>query len=501
MNHQKVLYSTEQIRCLEQEAIEKHNISVFELMQHAGKSAFTFLQQHWSKAQHIGILCGPGNNAGDGYIIGEQAIQSGFQVQLISVTDQNKLQGAAQQAMKAFCDTGGTVNCLTEKDHTPLQSMQSCDVLVDALLGTGLNKPPQGLIAHCINWLNQQTSTPVFAIDVPSGLNADSGQCFDPVVNAEATLTFIGYKRGMHTGKALNCCGHIHLNDLSLPTTIFQQKKTSIPVLSETQCRHALKKRQPAAHKKDYGHVLVVGGDYGMQGAIRMAGEAALRVGAGLVSVATRPEHAFETPAERPELMCFPIEHAEQLTPLIEKATVIIIGPGIGNSEWSNRLWHAIESTKQPKVIDAQGLDFLPNSPLLPLPENCIITPHPGEAGRLLNCAAADIENNRFQAITNLQQKIGGTVVLKGAGTLIMEASGQISLCDRGNPGMATGGMGDVLSGVIGGLLAQSLSPAEATKAGVFFHAHAADIASESGQSGLIASDLFLVLKQIIDAV
>jgi NAD(P)H-hydrate epimerase len=255
--------------------------------------------------------------------------------------------------------------------------------------------------------------------------------------------------------------------------------------------------RPKNAHKGLFGHVLVVGGDYGFAGAARMAAEAAARVGAGLVSVATRPEHALLIPVARPELMARGIESPEALGPLLERAGVIAVGPGLGNSDWSAALFSRILETGAQLVVDADALNLLARDPLKR--SDWILTPHPGEAARLLGCTSAEVQNDRFAAAAQLQQRYGGVCVLKGCGTVIATETQAPAVCSDGNPGMASGGLGDVLTGTIAGLLAQGLDLHAAALLGVCLHAAAGDRAARDGQRGLLAMDLMSWLRRLMN--
>jgi ADP-dependent NAD(P)H-hydrate dehydratase / NAD(P)H-hydrate epimerase len=274
-----------------------------------------------------------------------------------------------------------------------------------------------------------------------------------------------------------------------VPDDIFQQVLPSAVRVAKIP----LPRRDRCSHKGDYGHVLIVGGDRGYSGAARLAGEAALRVGAGLVSVATRAEHAGLMNLSRPELMCHGVNTADQLAVLLEKASVVVVGLGLGQSNWAKELFSTALNSQKKMVIDADGLNLLARSPVVN--PDWILTPHPGEAARLLNCSTAEIQRDRFSSVLSLQAKYGGIVILKGSGTLI--ASGdEIAVSTTGNPGMASGGMGDVLAGVIAGLLAQGLSLKNAAQQGVYNHGLAADLAAENdGERGLLASDLMPYLR------
>lgn len=256
------------------------------------------------------------------------------------------------------------------------------------------------------------------------------------------------------------------------------------------------KPRAQNSHKGDFGHVLVIGGDVGFSGAVRLAAEAALRVGAGLVSVATHPRHADTLNLNRPEIMSHAINTAQDLLFLLEKATICVLGPGLGQSDWSHEIWQIIHKISQFCVLDADGLNRLANFPFYS--DRWILTPHPGEAARLLQQKTSDIQQNREASVMAIQKKFGGVAVLKGAGTLIATEK-NITKCEAGNPGMASGGMGDVLSGVMGGLLAQGLSLENAAKCGVLCHAMAGDLAKKTGERGMIASDLMLHLRWLVN--
>lgn len=259
-----------------------------------------------------------------------------------------------------------------------------------------------------------------------------------------------------------------------------------------------LSPRPRASHKGDFGHVLVVGGCPGFGGAVRMAAEAALRVGSGLVSVATHPRHADMLALARPEMMSHAITCAEDLILLLEKATLVVLGPGLGRLAWSRMVWDAVIGIKLPCVVDADGLNWLADFPQAR--PDWVLTPHPGEAARLLGISTLEVQQDRVAAVKLLQSRFGGWVVLKGAGTLIAGPNELLFLCEAGNPGMASGGMGDVLTGVIGGLMAQHIALDQAVPMGVLLHALAGDAAAAvSGERGLLAMDLVNYLQPLVN--
>lgn len=274
-------------------------------------------------------------------------------------------------------------------------------------------------------------------------------------------------------------------------------------ILSLALAQSWLLPREHDANKGSFGNVLIIGSDYGMPGAVRIAAEGAARAGAGLVTVGTRAAHIVSTIAVRPEILCYGLESANDLDTLIENATFIVLGPGLGKSRWSQALFDKVMQSSLPMLIDADGLNCLAQLvPTINSRSNWILTPHPGEAARLLGITVQQVQADREQAIAQLQQRYGGVIVLKGAGTLVAMDQLSLQICLAGNPGMASAGMGDLLSGIIAGLVAQGLSLWDAARAGVMFHATAGDRAAvKQGQRGLLASDLFMELPAIVNGI
>jgi len=330
---------------------------------------------------------------------------------------------------------------------------------------------------------------------MPTGVDADSGRMLGTTVHATATITFIGLKLGLLTGPGPSYTGELVLNDLQLPPEAFAQVAPVAEKVGLHTFTNYLKPRLRDWHKGMSGHVLVIGGDCGYSGAPHMAAEAALRVGAGLVSVATRKEHAALINTGCPEIMSHGIEVIDQLQALIEKAKVIVIGPGLGQSEWAKTLWKHVCKQSLPLVVDADALNILASYPIKH--DNWILTPHPGEAAKLLQLNTQDVQHDRLAALKAITNQYGGVAVLKGVGTLIMAAGELPALCDKGNPGMSSAGMGDILSGVIGGLVAQGVPLGDAAKLGVCLHAVAGDMAAKEGERGTIATDLLPFLRRL----
>ena len=480
------LYTTAQVRELDRISIKDCGIPGMELMSRAGNAVFRHIRMKWPDAKSISIFCGSGNNAGDGYIIAGLAQAVGLKVTVYVFSDPENLKDNAFIAYRDYLKAKGTI--IPFDADQPIHA----DVVIDALFGSGLNKPITGNYAQAIQRINNSQAN-VVAVDIPSGLNADSGNIMGCAVKADCTVTFIGLKQGLYTGLAAEYCGEIIFSSLAVPKDAFKQIATS----TYRVVKKAIPLRSRCAHKGDNGHVLVIGGDRGYSGASRMAAEAALRVGAGLVSVATHPEHASLLNITRPELMCHGVENAEQLSPLLEKANAIVIGPGLGQSKWAAELFIAAIKSAKMLVVDADGLNLLAHVP--ENQTNWILTPHPGEAARLLHTSSTEVQHDRYASAAAIQAKYGGIAILKGAGTII--ASGDdIAVSSTGNPGMASGGMGDVLSGVIAGLLAQGVSHKDSAQQGVYLHGMAADLAAEQGgERGLLASDLMPYLRQLVN--
>jgi len=479
------LYLAEQVREMDRMAIEDYAIPGIILMRRAGLVVFELIQKNYPSTAIV-IFCGAGNNAGDGYVIAKLAIQSGFMVDVYAVSRPEKLQGDAAIAYQDYVKAGGTAMAFDKK-----MALNNC-VVIDALLGTGLNREVSDSYAEAIAVIND-SQCPVIAVDIPSGLNADNGRLMGCAVKAVLTVSFIGLKQGMFSGFSAEYCGQIIYTSLDIPEAVFQ----TVNYQSKLVRQPSLVKRHRCAHKGNHGHVLVVGGETGFSGAIKLAAEAALRVGAGLVSVATRKSHSAYINMSRPELMSHGVESAGELMPLLNKSTAIVIGPGLGQSEWAKKLFKCVIDSGKPLIIDADALNLLAKEPSHT--DNWILTPHPGEAARLLNCSTEMIANDRFMAVSKLQRLYGGVTVLKGAGTLI-DNGDEISVSTTGNPGMASGGMGDVLAGMLAGLVAQGLSLAQATTTAVYLHGEAADLsAQQAGERGLLASDLMPFIRQLVN--
>jgi hydroxyethylthiazole kinase-like uncharacterized protein yjeF len=491
MNAQDLdLYAVAAVRRIEAQATAPDGMTAWVLMQRAAAAAWHVLRARWPEAKRVIVVCGGGNNGGDGYVLAQLARRAGLSVSIVQVGAVPTC-NPANQAVSAWRDCGGTVNDCSDGD------LEDADLLVDAIFGIGCDQAPTGVHAHVITAINRNRA-PCFSLDVPSGLNADSGHAPGACVQADVTLSFVAWKQGMWTGVAARYCGERQLGRLALPQAAYSGVAPSARLMRAADLRHALPPRARDAHKGHCGHVLIIGGDHGFGGAVCIAAQAALRAGAGLVSVATRAEHVPALLASAPELMVRAIEGADQLAPMLARADVIVLGPGLGQGAWSQILATAACKAGKPMVIDADALNLLAAN-LIMIGTGAVLTPHPGEAARLLGVDTIAIGEDRFTSARAIAAKFGGTVVLKGAGTLVVTREGSIRVCPYGNPGMASGGMGDALSGIIAAFAGQGMALDEAATFGVLAHALAADRAATNGERGMLATDVIANLPAVVN--
>ena len=483
------LYRAEDVRELDRRAIDS-GIPGRELMERAGRAAFDLLRARFPEVGNILVLCGAGNNAGDGYVVARLAQQAGLQVTVCSLLDESKLSGDAKSAFDDWREAGGSLTPFA-RDLLP-----GADLIVDAVLGTGLDRPVSGDLAERFAELNA-FERPILAIDIPSGLHADTGAVYGSALRADITITFIGRKLGLATGHGRTLAGEEVHADLGVPADIADGIEPIATTINDADL-DILAPRPRDAHKGHFGHLMIIGGGPGMPGAARLAGLAALRTGAGKVTLAVDISNVDAVAAGAPELMVYPVEEPEDMDMIIENAQVLAIGPGLGREARGWKLVQAGLHARLPTVLDADALNLIAAATPLQLPHT-ILTPHPGEAARLLNCETLDVVSDRQRAARELARRFDAIVVLKGAGTLVARPNGELRLCEAGNPGMATAGMGDVLTGVIAALLAQGAEPWEAACTGVLVHARAGDRAADFGERGIIASDVIEELRAVVN--
>jgi NAD(P)H-hydrate epimerase len=482
------LYTADQVRSIEVRALDALGLSAYELMGRAGAAAWALLRKRWPEARRIVVACGPGNNGGDGYVLARLARAAGRDVLVIFPADALPASAECKRAAADWRAAGGTAN--------PFDGLLPvADVYVDALFGIGLSRPVSGAAQAMIERINA-SHQPVLALDAPSGLDTDLGRAGRVHIVADATLAMLVGKRGLHTGQACDVTGDVVFDGLGIPLSVLDAFPPAAQLYRPSDLARWLAPRHANAHKGEHGHVLCVGGESGMGGAVRLCAEAALRTGAGLASVATRSEGVAALVSARPEAMTHAVEDADALRVLIDRADVLAVGPGLGKGDWGRSLFHAAVASGKPLILDADGINMLAEHPQ-PLPQ-AILTPHPGEAARLLGMSNEQVQADRFQSVEKLAAYFRCVVVLKGAGTLVAAPNETTAVIGAGNPGMATGGMGDVLTGVIAALHAQKLPPFQAAVYGALLHGAAGDAAARiDGERGLLPSDLFPHLRRL----
>jgi NAD(P)H-hydrate epimerase len=486
MPHATAMYDTAALRVLEQRAARALADDGV-LMQRAGLAAWHCLLEHWPQAQRIVVACGPGNNGGDGYVLATHALAAGRGVRVLRLAAHAPRSAQARRAHAGFEGCGGQVEVFADR-------LPEADVVVDALFGIGLARAPDPEPAAMIGAINA-AGVPVLALDVPSGVDVDRGCVPGIAVRATRTLQFIAPHPGLATGAALDHAGTCGVAMLDLDGSLLREVPVAAYAIAAEALGGWLRPRARDSHKGDNGHVLCIGGDHGSGGAIVLCAQAALRGGAGLASVATRPEHVSALLARQPEAMVHAVDSVQALAPLLQRADVVAIGPGLGQGEWSRMLLDAALASSKPLLLDADALNLLAASPR-ELPASTILTPHPGEAARLLGIDTAQVQADRYAAAHALAGRHGCVVVLKGAGTIVMAPQRTPYVVAAGNPGMAVGGMGDLLGGVIAALRAQGLDAFDAAACGALLHAVAGDAAAAGGTRGMLPTDLLPWLRQ-----
>ena len=484
------VFLAEQVRENEGPAAKHCGISMYELMERAGQATYQQAINHFADANVFVVLAGVGNNAGDGYVVARLAKQAGKQVRVIAAMPDKPLKGDALSAQQAWLDAGGAITA-------DISVIEQADIIIDGLLGTGIQSKVREPFSTLIKAANK-SQVPIVAIDLPSGIHADTGVVQGVAIKAALTVTFVGIKQGLVTGQGRAHAGNLEFADLGIEDAFLKLTSPAAELINyQTQPR--LPERDNNSHKTSHGKLLCVGGNARTAGAIRLTAEAALRTGAGMVKVYTHSSSIFPVSIGRPELMVTDTN----IISALEWASCIAIGPGLGQDAWSETTFETVMqycfTNNKPLIIDADALNLIAqHASSFPL-ANTVITPHPGEAARLLNCRTVDIEENRFHAVKQLARSYTTTCVLKGAGSLIAD-NNQTWVCTDGNPALAVGGSGDVLTGIIAALIAQGLTPQQAACLGVTLHAKAGDIAAErEGERGMLPSDLFMIVRELVN--
>lgn len=481
------LYTVAQIRRMEAAAASA-GLDGARLMRRAGAAALVALRARWPRARVITVLAGGGHNGGDAWALAGAALAAGLRVELLTLASPEALPPAARQAAHAYIAAQGVWRGYVGDTNI------AGDVIVDGLLGIGLSAAPRALYASAIAGING-AQAPCLALDVPSGIDADTGDAPGSAVRAALTVTFLAHKPGLATGKGLAHAGEVALAELGVwaPDAIVPVARRLTPAaLAPLRPRRA-----PDAHKGMQGTVGLIGGNVGMPGAVILAATAAYRAGAGLVRCATHPAHAASLPCARPEVLAFPAGDGAALGASLAGCDVLAIGPGLGRDAWARDLFAAALAGERPAILDADALNLLADAPRRR--DDWILTPHPGEAARLLSIDVAGVQRDRVAAARAIAARFGGVCVLKGAGTVITQGA-RAAICAFSVPALATAGTGDVLTGVIAALRAQGLTAFDAACLGVWLHARAGMRAAAQGDAGVLASDLFAPLREELNA-
>ncbi len=509
------LLTAEEMRTLDGHAIAEAGVPGAVLMETAGRGVFRHLWDAFGErlgTGEVAVVCGRGNNGGDGFVVARCLLNRGCRVHTILLGGRDGLSGDAAIHLGALLGSGGTiVEIGPDHGESPPEVLRGGALVVDAVLGTGLAADVRGLPARAIGWING-AGVPVVSVDIPSGVSSDTGQVCGDAVRADLTVTFEWPKRGhyLHPGAALR--GRLEVVEIGIPRTALGTLTPGLWAMDPSDARGRLG-RDPASHKGVLGHVVVFGGSPGKEGAAGLAAWGALRAGAGLATVSA-PTGALGAARLPLEVMTEPLGPGssawsgplwESAGDIVRRADALVIGPGLGTSPGAAEfLSEAVRSPGAPVVLDADGLNLLARDPALAkgFGRPVVLTPHPGEAARLLGVSAAQVQADRPGAAAALSARYGCTVILKGAGTLVRGPQGPTALVPLGNAGMATAGSGDVLSGVVGAFLARGMAELDAARLSAWVHASAGDLAAcEVGLEGLVASDLVAALPGALRAL
>jgi ADP-dependent NAD(P)H-hydrate dehydratase / NAD(P)H-hydrate epimerase len=507
------LVTAAEMRELDRLAIEEVGIPSLVLMENAGRSTYQVLRREFPQLRGpIVVLAGRGNNGGDGFVVARYLAHEGLPVNVLLMASRDQVRGDALVNLAILEQIGVEVEEVLGEDRLSgvTHRLSRAELVVDALLGTGLNSPVRGLLAQVITRVNQ-ARPPVLSVDIPSGLSADTGEILGAAVEAQVTVTYGLPKIGQILPPGRDLVGRLWLVDISIPPALAQGVKTELAEAAEM--RGLLPPRPFASHKGTFGHLVVVAGSEGKTGAATLTAEAGLRTGAGLVTAAVPAGLNDILEVKLTEAMTLPLPEAGGTRSLGEKAwgplrdfladkTALALGPGLGTHPETQELVRAlVRDCPLPMVIDADGVNALAGRPevLHGAAGPRILTPHPGEMARLLGLTSREVQSRRLDLTRSFAAAHGVWVVLKGAQTVVAAPQGHVSLNPTGNPILASGGTGDVLTGLIGGFLAQGLAPWDAARLGVFLHGLAADYLEENfGPRGHLAGDLLACLPELL---
>jgi hydroxyethylthiazole kinase-like uncharacterized protein yjeF len=484
------LVTGQEMRELDARAIKEYGIPGVVLMENAGLRVVEELEREFDPLaqRRVCVFAGPGNNGGDGFVIARHLLCRGVWTKVFLVGSRERIKGDALINLNILEKMGASITVLSGRNNNRVQvALALCDIIVDALLGTGSSGPPRAPFPAVMEAINN-SSKPVVAVDLPSGLDPDTGKAVDCCLRAKLTVTFGLPKRGLCLLPGAEYAGRLVVADIGLPPDLLGGGMTRL--ITPKAVASLLPSRNLSGHKGTFGHLLLLAGSQGFAGAAVLAARGALRCGVGLVSLAVPGEIIPLVAPQVPEAM---VHERTSMDGLLERATAVALGPGLGMSPEAKRLLRdLLGKIELPVVIDADGLNILAQEGLdLVAKKKAVLTPHPGEMARLSGLSIADIQADRVEVARSFAKKWGLVLVLKGARTVVAGPDGTTFVNPTGNPGMATGGTGDVLAGMIGSLLAQGLGPTEASVAAVFLHGLAGDLGIvDLGTAGLVAGDV-----------
>jgi hydroxyethylthiazole kinase-like uncharacterized protein yjeF len=486
------ILNAEQMRNIDRRTTERFGVPSIVLMENAAAAVVDAIFDRYAESERVALVCGTGANGGDGFAVARHLENRGVVPVIVIVGDRASIRGDARVNLEVCERLGIPIYDVREADdvETALAHVADADLIVDAIFGTGLNRAPGGIQAEVIRAL-AELRIPVLAVDLPSGANASSHQPFDPCVQAEVTVTFAAPKLCHVFEPAALYCGEVIVADITIPEIAIEDEAVSLALITPKDVQGLVAPRLSATHKGTYGHVGIIAGSPGRSGAAVMCARAAIRTGAGLVSVRTDAETARLIHAGSAESMTDSVSDAPAF---LANKSAALVGPGLRDDEDAYRETRAmVDGIELPLILDASGLNAYASraAELNPRKLPRVITPHPGELARLLGSDARAINEDRIGAVREAARATNCVVVLKGHQTLVAEPDGHVFVNPTGNPGMATGGMGDVLSGIIAALLARGADPLDAACAGVYLHGLAGDIlAEEIGDTGLLATEV-----------
>lgn len=515
-----IVVTAAESRRLDELTIERYGTPGHVLMERAGAGAAAALLEQFPhvRRKRVLVCAGKGNNGGDGFVIARLLRRKGVRAEVVLLGKQSDVTGDARRALAGLRRARGVISEATSASDIAMlpAKMQEAVLLVDAVFGTGLNAPVEGRYADVLHMMNT-SGVPIFAVDIPSGLNADRGTPLGVAVQAEATATFGFAKVGQLVYPGVSYVGALAVVDIGIAPEALAEVRPRTRLIEAADAASLVPVRAAEAHKGTCGHALIIAGSRGHSGAALLTAHAAARAGAGLTTLAGPASLNTIFSLGRPEVMTAPLRDGDgqvqfdesQIRAALEGKDAVVVGPGLGTHEEAQKLVRFLVSEMAlPLVLDADALTCVSRDPtmLTRAQARALLTPHPGEMARLVGGDTLSVQADRLGSAGAFARQYGCTLVLKGARSLIAAADGSVWINPTGNPGMGTGGMGDALSGILGGFLAQGLTPPEAACLGVYVHGAVADhIVAEHGQIGLLASDVIeglpRGLKRLLDVI